>query len=172
MDAEASSTFRFKIWRDVIEFGFIKDWWLGDGFGANVEDYLATYQGGHGQYSELMVLTGSLHSGPLTTIRFVGIFGLAFLYLLSISAAFYSYRCVNQCRGTIFFPVAVYLAIQLIWGPIHYTLVFGAYEVYLPDLLFQVACLRLLFRMSDELKQNAVTKAKIAPARSLASVPA
>jgi hypothetical protein len=172
VDAEDSSSFRFKIWHDVIEWGLIKDWWLGDGFGANLEDFVATYQAGRGQYSDLIVLTGSFHSGPLTAIRYVGIGGLALLYLLSFGAAFYSYRCVKECRGTPLFPVAIYLAIQLIWGPIHYTFVFGAYNVYLPDLIFQVACLRLLFRLSDELKQQTVTKTRRAPARSLVTVPA
>jgi O-antigen ligase/polysaccharide polymerase Wzy-like membrane protein len=172
IDAEDSSTFRFKIWHDVIEWGLIKDWWLGDGFGANLEDFIATYQGGRGQYSDLIVLTGSFHSGPLTAIRYVGICGLAMLYLLSISAAFYSYRCVKECRGTILLPVAIYFAIQLIWGPIHYTFVFGAYEIYLPELIFQVACVRLLFRLSDELKQNAVVKTKPVHAQPLVGVPA
>ena len=58
------------------------------------------------------------------------------------------------------FPVAIYFAIQLIWGPISYTFVFGGYDGYMPELLFYVACLRLLIRMSDELKQNAVAKTK------------
>lgn len=172
IDAEDSSTFRFKIWHDVIEWGLIKDWWFGDGFGANLEDFVATYQAGRGQYSDLIVLTGSFHSGPLTAIRYVGICGLALLYLLAISTAFYSYRCVKECRGTILFPVAIFFAIQLIWGPIHYTFVFGAYEIYLPELIFQIACLRLLFRVSDELKQKTVTKTRLAPARSLATVSA
>ena len=51
-DAEESSTWRFQLWHDVIEWGIIKNWWIGDGFGANLEDYVATWQGGHGQYSE------------------------------------------------------------------------------------------------------------------------
>ena len=171
-DAEQSSTFRFKIWRSVIEWGLIKDWWLGDGFGVNLEDLAATYEGGRGQYSDFLILTGAFHSGPLTAIRYVGIYGLVLVYLLSLSAAYYSYRCVNECRGTPLFPAAVFFAIQLIWGPVHYTLIFGAYEVYLPDLIFQIACLRLLFRMSDELKQRAVAKSKLIPMQSIANVPA
>ena len=138
-DAEESSTWRFQLWHDVIEWGIIKNWWVGDGFGANLEDYVATWQGGHGEYSDQVKLTGSFHSGPLTTIRYVGICGLAVLYLLSISAALYSYRCVSLCRGTPLFPVAIFFAIQLIWGPMHYALIFGAYDVYLPDLIFQVS---------------------------------
>jgi hypothetical protein len=168
-DTAESSTSRFQLWKDVIEWGQIKDWWFGDGFGANLEDAIATYRGGTSK--DWMILSGGYHSGPLTTIRYVGICGMVLLYLLSISAAFYSYRCVNECRGTALFPVAIYFAIQLIWGPIHYTLVFGGYDGYLPEILFYIACVRLLFRMSDELKQNAVAKTRPALAESTASVP-
>ncbi|HXI84190.1 MAG TPA: O-antigen ligase family protein [Verrucomicrobiae bacterium] len=171
-ETEESTTSRFQLWKEVIEWGQIKDWWLGDGFGANLEDAIATYRGGHGSYKDWVILSGSFHSGPLTTIRYVGICGLVFLYLLTISAAFYSYRCVNECRGTPLFPVAIYFAIQLIWGPVHYTFVFGGYDGFMPELLFYVGCLRLLFRMSDELKQNAVAETRPAPAQSLVSAPA
>jgi hypothetical protein len=169
-DAEESSTARFKLWKLVIEWGYIKDWWFGDGFGADVQDLIAAHQ--HGSFSDFVILSGGYHSGPLTTIRYVGICGMVMLYLLSISAAFYSYRCVNECRGTPLLPVAIYFAIQLIWGPVSYTFVFGGYDGYLPELLFYVACLRLLIRMSDELKQNAVAKTRRVPAQSLATVPA
>jgi len=167
-DVEDSSSSRFKLWKEVIEWGLIKDWWFGDGFGANLEDAVATYQGGKGSIKDWVILSGQFHSGPLTTIRYAGICGLVLLYLLSISAAFYSYRCVNECRGTPLFPVAIYFAIQLIWGPIHYTFVFGAYNVYLPELLFQVGCLRLLFRLSGELKEKAMREKRLVPAQSIA----
>src|SRR6266404_4664223 len=167
-DTEESSSARFKLWKEVIEWGYIKNWWFGDGFGTDLEDAIAV--AATKNYKDFITLTGAYHNGPLSAIREVGSCGLALLYLLSISAAFYSYRCVNECRGSPLFPVAIYFAIQLIWGPIHYTLVFGGYESYLPDLLFQLACLRLLFRMSDELKQNAVVKTRLAPAQSLVSI--
>jgi len=169
-DAEESSTWRFQLWKDVIEWKYIKDWWFGDGFGANLQDAIATYKGGSNR--EFIILSGGYHSGPLTTIRYVGICGMVFFYLLSISAAFYSYRCVNECRGTPLFPVAIYFAIQLIWGPISYTFVFGGYDGYMPELLFYVACLRLLFRMSDELKPRTIAKTRLAPVQSLATAPA
>ena len=162
-DAESSSTWRFDLWRKVVEWNLIKNWWFGDGFGANVEDLIATLSGGQRQYTDFIILTGAFHSGPLTAIRYVGTCGLLLLYLLSISAAIYSYKCAVKCRGTLLFPIAIYLAIQLIWGPIEYAFIFGGYDAYLPDLLFHVACLRLLIRMSGEWKQKAVAKAKLAP---------
>jgi hypothetical protein len=171
-DTEESSTARFKLWKKVVEWGYIKNWWIGDGFGASLEDAIALYAAGHGNYEDWLILGGAYHNGPLSAIRYAGGCGLVLLYMLSITAGIYSYRCVNECRGTPLFPLAIYFAIPLIWGPIHYTLVFGGYDSYLPDLLFQVACLRLLFRMSDKLKQSTVAKTRRVPAQSLASVPA
>ena len=165
IDAEGSSTWRFKLWRNIIEWHLIKDWWFGDGFGANVEDLLATLSGGQRQYTDFIILTGAFHSGPLTAIRYVGVCGLLLLYLLSITAACSAYKCVNECRGTPLFPVAIYLAIQLIWGPIEYAFIFGGYDAYLPDLLFHTACLRLIIRMADELKRSSAAKRKLAPVR-------
>jgi len=162
-DAEGSSTARFKLWQDVIETGIIKNWWIGDGFSVSLDDAVAL--NATGNYKEFITLTGAYHNGPLSAIRYAGVCGLVLLYLLSISAAFYSYRCVNECRGTPLLPVAIFFAIQLIWGPIHYTFVFGGYDSSLPELLFQVACLRLLIRMSGEWKQNAAAKTKLAPIR-------
>jgi hypothetical protein len=157
-DAESSSTWRFQLWKDVIDQGLIKDWWLGDGFGANLQDLLATLHAS--SYTDFATLTGSYHSGPLTAIRFVGIIGLVLLYVLTISAAWYAYQCVNECRGTILFPVAVFMAIQLIWWPIHYTFVFGGYDGYLPDTIFQIAILRLLIRLSEQMKEQALARAR------------
>ena len=162
-DTEGSSSWRFTLWKKVIEEGSIKDWWFGDGFGADIQDVIVALR--PGSYDEFVTLTGAFHSGPLSAIRYVGLCGFVLIYVLSIVAAVYSYKCVKECQGTPLFPVAIFFAIQLIWGPIHYTFVFGGYDAYLPDLLFNVACLRLLIRMRDGLKPNSATKTTRAPAQ-------
>jgi hypothetical protein len=45
--------------------------------------------------------------------------------------------------------VATFLAIQLVWYPIQYTFVFGAYDTQLPDHLFLIGLLTLVWRMSE-----------------------
>ena len=147
-DVQSSTQGRFKWWRAAIEEGWIKDWWFGDGFGARLEDLTSARRHGAGQMAQT---TGALHSGPLTAIRFVGIVGLALFYVLSIAAAFYSYRCVKKCSGTLLQPVAIYLAIQLTWFPINYALVFGSYDVDMPQQIFLIALLRLVMRMAEEM---------------------
>jgi hypothetical protein len=148
-DTEGSTEGRIKWWREVLEYGLINDWWFGDGFGANAMDvFLVSSSRGGGEAAAFV--TGALHSGPLTAVRYVGVIGLGLLYVLMIAAAIEACRCVRRCRGTLLFPVAIYLAIQLVWYPINYTLIFGAYNVDMPEIIFLVGLLRLVMRMSEQ----------------------
>ena len=163
-EAEGSSEWRFQLWKDIIERGLIKDWWFGDGFGAKVADLAALGSSRSASASTDFVLeTGGYHSGPLTTIRYVGIIGLLLLYMLSITGAIYAYKTVQRCRGTPLFPVAVFMAIQLIWNPVHFTFVFGSYNGYLPDLIIQLGILRLLMRFCDQGLVVPATSSRPAP---------
>jgi hypothetical protein len=66
-----------------------------------------------------------------------------------IAAAIFSVKCVNRCRGTPLFMVSVFLAIQLLWLPVHFTFVFGDFSDQLPQHIFMVGLLLLLWRMSE-----------------------
>jgi len=66
-----------------------------------------------------------------------------------IAAAIYSVKCVHRCRGTPLLPVAIFLAIQLVWIPIHFTFVFGAFDQQLPDHMFLIGLLLLVWHMSE-----------------------
>ena len=114
-EAEQSSEMRFQWWKNIIKYDLIHDWWLGDGFGASASDY-TLFQSTR-DFIGWMTLTGGLHNGPLTSIRFAGIIGMVFFYIFMIAAAVYSVKCVNRCRGTPLQMVATFLAIQLIWEP-------------------------------------------------------
>jgi len=151
LDAEMSSQGRFDWWRHAIEEHQIKDWWFGDGFGATVSDLMVASQHGGEAMAEV---TGSLHSGPLTAIRYVGIFGLVLFYAIAITAAVYACRCARQCKGTLLQPVAIYLAIQLVWFPVDYTLIFGAYNEDMPQVIFLVGLLRVVMRMAERVKST------------------
>jgi hypothetical protein len=148
-DAEMSTEGRIKWWQDAIKYSLIKDWWFGDGFGAVATEISAAQISGGA--SAMAEVTGSYHSGPLTTIRYVGVVGLLLFYLLAITAAVYACRCVQKCKGTVLQPVTIFLAIQLVWFPINFTFIFGAYNVDMPQLIFLVALVRLVMRMADDL---------------------
>jgi hypothetical protein len=161
-DVEWSSQGRFEWWRKVLEDKSIKNWWFGDGFGASMGDWtLVTGRGAAG----MAEVTGSLHSGPLTAIRYVGVVGLLLFYALAITSAVSACRCVRRCSGTMLQPVAMYLAIQLIWFPINYTLIFGAYNGDMPQLIFLAGLLRVVMRMADQLPAtNQTAQGLIQPA--------
>ena len=156
-DVESSSEVRFGWWRTVWRERLIRNWWLGDGFGAARSDWLLMLgQKTTQQTEEFVHLTGAYHSGPLTTIRYVGVAGLALFYTLMGVVLVSAVRCVRQCRGTIFFPLAMFLAVQLLWWPIHFTLIFGAYDESFPQFIFLSALLRLTFRMQEETRAAVV----------------
>jgi O-antigen ligase len=150
VEAQASSEWRFNLWKEIIERHSIKDWWFGDGFGAKAKDVIALGSRSSTSLTDFVLETGAYHNGPLTTIRYVGIIGLVLLYALSIAAAVYAYKMVQRCRGTILFPVSALIAIQLIATPIHFTFLYGDYDSYLTNMLIQLGVLRVLMRFCDQ----------------------
>jgi hypothetical protein len=129
---ESSTQGRFDWWKDVIKYDLIGDWWFGDGFGLSKRDIesaqsTASAKGG-GALFDYFTLTGNFHSGPLTAIRYAGIVGFALFYALMLACAYYSVKCVELCRDTCLQPVAIFVAIQLLWLPVDYIFIFGAYD--------------------------------------------
>jgi hypothetical protein len=147
-DTEDSTQGRFKWWKIVIDEGLIKNWWVGDGFGVNIRDYLL--MGRSSDFMEDVFLTGAYHNGPLTTVRYAGIIGLVVVYGLMIAGAVKSVKALRMVEGTPLQPLAMYLAIVLIWYPFHFTFVFGSYDGTLPQLILWVAMLRLVIRLSEQ----------------------
>ena len=168
-EAEQSSESRFLWWRNVIKYDLIHDWWLGDGFGIAATDY-TLFQSSR-DFFAWMTLAGGFHNGPLTSIRYTGIIGMIFFYVFMVTAAVYAVKCVNRCRGTPLQMVAIFVAIQLVWEPFHYTLVFGGFDAQAPDTIFLTAVLLLLMRMSERLQTvEAVTTTHPGPPLKFAPV--
>jgi hypothetical protein len=161
-DAQGSTEGRISWWQDIIRYGLIENWWFGDGFGAKARDLQAAVF--RGSQEEFIFLTGAYHNGPLTTIRYVGIVGLVLFYALMIATAVYSVRCVNRCRGSPLYPLSVFVAVQAVWTPIHFTFVFGGYDGSLPQQIFLLALLRLIMRMTDERQLAHAPSAATSPA--------
>jgi hypothetical protein len=146
-DARGSTEWRFQLWLDIFRYRMINDWWRGDGFGVAQQDFELTRTNS----GESLVLRGSYHSGPLTTIRNAGIIGLVLFYCLLIGGAWSAVRCVNRCRDTVLFPVAIFAAFKLLWEPIHYAFVFGSYPDQLPETIFFIGIVRLLMEVRSRM---------------------
>jgi hypothetical protein len=144
-----NSNERYLWWWQLIQEGRLaKNVWLGDGFGMSEAEFDVLGQG-RANFYEAAELTGAFHSGPLTTIRAVGLVGLILFYALMIASAVYAVRLVNRCRGTPLFPAAVFLALDVCWRPVHFTFVFGGYNVALPEQLFVAGLLTVIWYMSE-----------------------
>jgi len=146
-DAEESSSSRFEWWLRVIKEDVIKDWWFGDGIGVTEKEMQNVNS--KTTFFDWFTATGGFHNGPLTTIRYAGVIGLVLFYTFMITAAVYSVKCVRMCRGTPLEMAAIFLALQLIWFPLEFTFIFGAYDLELPNEIFLVSLLLLLMRLSD-----------------------
>jgi hypothetical protein len=149
-DAEGSTLGRWEWWVAIVRGGLIRNWWVGDGFGVRARDLQRA--GPMGDMFEDVVLGGGYHNGPLSTIRYVGLPGLLLFYIFSGVAAYHACRAVRACRQRAprLLPLAIFLAVHLVWSPVHFTFVFGAYDGALPELVIQVGLLRLLLRFLDE----------------------
>jgi hypothetical protein len=158
-DAESSSEGRFEWWRQLIENDVIKDWKYGDGFGMLESDF-NTLKSSTTAY-DWFTLTGGFHNGPLTSIHFVGIVGMVLFYILMIAAACYSVMSVRQCHGTPLGPVAIYVAVQLIWIPFEFTIIFGSYDSQLPAHIILVAMLLLIMRMAPQARAMISTPSSV-----------
>jgi len=148
-DVEGSSEVRQKWWRDVTGYKMIQNVWFGDGFGQQKSDFASAYWVRE-TTEQTIHRTGAYHNGPLSTIRFAGYVGLALLYTQFAIAIAYAIKCLRLARGTVFFPLAIFVAVRLIWKPIHFTFIFGAYNLELPDFIFLFGLLRLLVHVTAE----------------------
>jgi len=182
--AEGSSEWRFEMWRIALEGDkYIHNKILGDGFGFNAYELAIQMQaawGGQGyvggnQGIEAQLVTGAFHSGPISAIRYVGIVGLMLFTVLMIACATYAWRTINLCKGTPFFPMALFVGIPIIYKPIEYWFVFGGFDGDFPKVIFGLACVNLVSRTlaAYREKQSAPKQvAEFAPPQSELPVPA
>jgi hypothetical protein len=155
-DAEGSSEWRFEIWREVLLTDrWIKNKWLGDGLGFSARElaYQSAAAGGKQRdrgisgfdfRRESILANGDYHSGPVQTIRIIGYAGLAVVLLFQIRLALQAHRQIIRCRGTEWFPLALFIGIPLIWNPVFFVLIFGEFKTCAATLLLGSAMVRML----------------------------
>jgi hypothetical protein len=104
----------------------------------------AGYIGGVQQ--EAFLINGVYHSGPLSAIRYVGVVGLALYYWLMVLLAVRALRLIRSCEGTGMFGVALFVGMPLLFAPIAFTLIAGAFDLDFPQSIFMVGVLKLVER--------------------------
>lgn len=167
-DAEGSTEWRHEIWANVWNSGdkYIKNWWLGDGFGMTRSELREAGQMGADSQENLTV-AGDYHSLPLSTIHVVGYVGLALLLIQMGGMSFYAWMLINRARGTPYFPLALFMGVPVVYEIILGMFVFGAYNGTAPANIYTVAWLRLISRSLDAY----LNTTKEAPVESAAVFP-
>jgi hypothetical protein len=169
-DAEDSNEWRFYMWDVVLHTDtYIHNKLLGDGFGFTSYELQIMEQQGEGgpgfiggAKQESSLIQGAFHSGPLSAIRYVGVVGLAFYILLLVAAARYAWRLIVISRGTVFFPLALFVGIPAIYEPFDYIFIFGGFDSGFPNTLFVCGMLKLLSKgIEDHLQSASLNRSQI-----------
>ena len=148
-DTQFSSQWRFDMWERMLKTDrYIENKWLGDGFGMTAMQVqqagTALANNSPEQIKESFLISGTVHSGPVSTIRFVGYVGLFIFMGFLLVCAREAWCLCQACRGTPYFPLALFFCAPLIYRPVGFVLVFGAYDSDLPRALVAAGLLKML----------------------------
>jgi hypothetical protein len=156
LDAKGSTEWRVEIWKEVLTSDrWISNKILGDGLGFSAREL--AYQvsitdqskmglgtSGFDFHRESILASGDYHSGPVQTIRTIGYAGLFAMLLFQIRLGVHAHRLIIRCRGTEWFPLALFIGIPLIWNPIFFLFIFGDFKSQAAILLVGAAMIRML----------------------------
>lgn len=154
-DAENSSDWRVEMWIEALTADrWIDNKMLGDGLGFSRLDLEANERmkdqkigrlaSGLTAQQESMLVNGSYHSGPVHTIRTVGYVGLLILLVAMIRLAVHAHRQIIRCKGTEWFPLALFFGLPVIAHPIFFVFIFGEFPTGVAAWVLGMAMVRLL----------------------------
>jgi hypothetical protein len=104
-----------------------------------------------GSDRENFMVTGSFHSGPLSTIKYIGVVGLCLYYPLMCYMALLAWRLCIQARGTKAFTLSLFVGIPIIYEPFNFVFIFGGLDSNYSQLLFWAGLLNLTQRYIERL---------------------
>jgi hypothetical protein len=173
-DANWSSRWRFEMWQWAWnDDRILRDRIWGQGFGLSIDDLsliAASMMAGEGGQSllggsdrESFLITGSFHNGPLSTIKYIGIVGLALYYPLMCYMAIVAWRTCTRARQTKAFPLALFVGVPVIYEPINFVFVFGGLDSNYSQLLFWAGLLNMTQHYVDRVKQPVPVDVEPAP---------
>jgi hypothetical protein len=171
-DAEDSSQWRFEMWEWAWnDDRILRDRTWGQGFGLSLDDMnliansLVAGQGGAsllgGSDRENFMITGAFHSGPLSTIKYIGIVGFILYYALMCYMALVAWRLCKRAQGTKAFGLALFVGIPIIYEPFNFIVIFGGLDHNYPQLLFWAGLLSMTNNFAD----------RFAPSTALSPIP-
>lgn len=152
---EDSTDWRIDMWEQaLLTDGMIENKVVGDGFGYSADELELVFQMtvssnalnalSPEELAQYYLITGDLHSGPISSIKHVGYVGLVFILLFSVAVAVGYYRLCKRNRDNPMWIVFMYFGIPAIWFPISFVFLYGDYKTELPFLLVSAGMLKLL----------------------------
>ena len=150
LDAKGSTEWRVEIWKEALTSEkWIRNKIFGDGLGFRAEDLQKSYtlkkgSGGFDLHREQVLISGDYHSGPVSTIRVVGYVGLILFLVAQIRLAIHGHRQIVRCRNTEWYPLALFIGIPLIYGPIFFAFIFGDFKGSVSAFMLSLGMVRLL----------------------------
>jgi uncharacterized membrane protein len=153
-DTEGSNEWRFEMWRQALTTDlYIKSKVFGDGFGYDQEALRRhlmmsgpSQTLGSEQMQDYYLIVGAYHSGPVSSIRFVGAIGLVLATILMIGCARYAWRTINRVRPSPYFVLALFIGIPVIIRPFFFWFVFGTLESDFWTIIISLAMLNAINR--------------------------
>ena len=147
-DADGSTEWRVYMWKAMLSDNrYLSNRWIGDGFGYSRAELLAMVRpDAEGGAQESFLITGQVHSGPLSAVKYVGVVGFILFMALLVASGITASRIIRRSFGTPFFPAALFIGIPLIFLVVSYVFIFGGYDGDLPKSVIFVGMLKLLTR--------------------------
>jgi hypothetical protein len=164
-DAQGSSQWRFEMWEWAWnDDRILRDRTWGQGFGLSIDDMnliassLMAGEGGGsrlgGSDRENFMITGSFHSGPMSTIKYIGVVGLCLYYPLMCYMALFAWRLCIRARGTKTFTLSLFVGIPIIYEPFNFVVIFGGLDSNYSQLLFWAGLLNMTTNYVERAKEQ------------------
>jgi len=160
-NADRSNEFRFDLWHRAWYEGGIENVWIGDGFRipeAELDYQKELMKQGYVKEEDRItyyLITGDLHSGPLSAIKYVGLLGLVVFIMLAAAVAIQAYKLWNvsiQRNGKMLIG---FYTLPMIYFPFLYVFIFGSFRLDAPRLLVYAGLIVLLKNvMTDALSHD------------------
>lgn len=157
-DAKDSSEWRYEMWEIALTSDkYIHNKIFGDGFGFMRADfergmdlmYGRTSLRGDEAKQEMFLLDGDLHSGPVSSIRFVGYVGLVLFLPLLYLIMRMAWRLVCSSIQTHYQMCVFFYCLPIIILPMFFLFVFGDYRKELVTIIFSVGLMKSLRKSMD-----------------------
>jgi len=153
-DAKGSTEWRVEMWKTMLTGNkYIANKWFGDGFGftrRQLEIMSANrLTGGTADQQENIMIGGGVHSGPVSSIRYVGYVGLILFLIFVTLIAIRGVRLIRRSQDTPHYTLALMIGIPSVLFPFNFIFIFGAFEGDLPNALFACGMQKLLENSLD-----------------------